>query len=246
MHTCPHCGTKLESRSLPIWQWALAVLILGGLFFGYFRYGNTITATADEVVILLSTPTFTPTFTPTNTNTATFTPTSTNTPTATWTPTSTFTPTSTRTPTRTPTPTETPTDLPPGVPTDTPTPTITPTPTPVFGKPVLLGPLSGKILGRSEELLLRWEDLGPLGVNQWYAIRMSWQQDGELGFGGHNTKDPFWIVPPDQYWGLADESTGREYEWFVFVEEIGVDENGNEVGRPVSVPSDRSTFLWQE
>lgn len=87
--------------------------------------------------------------------------------------------------------------------------------------------------------------MGTLADNEWYAIRLNWLQDGQLAFGGNNLKQNFWIVPPDQYWGLADQATSRRYEWFVFVEAIVTNENGDQVARPVSEVSDRSSFLWQ-
>ena len=96
-----------------------------------------------------------------------------------------------------------------GAPTATNTPTPTPSPTPRFGKPVLLGPKENRVYSRDEELVLRWRDLGSLKENEWYAVRLNWLQDGQLEFGGTNIKDNFWIVPPDQYWGLADQFTGR-------------------------------------
>lgn len=220
------------------------------MIFGFLQYETEVTAGFNQVVLLLSSPTPTPTATgtstPTATGTATATPTATRT--ATSTATATATPTNTATPTASATPTETtvPTATPLGNPTATNTPTITPTPTPRFSAPVLLGPANGKLFGKEEEVVLRWENIGPLDDNQWYAVRMTWEQRGQLAFGGHNLKDNFWVVPPQLYWGLADEFTGRRYEWFVFIEEISTDESGVQAGRPVSPLSETSTFLWQE
>jgi hypothetical protein len=87
--------------------------------------------------------------------------------------------------------------------------------------------------------------MGSLKKNEWYAVRLNWLQDGRLEFGGTNIKDNFWIVPPDQYWGLADQFTGRKYEWVVFIEEIVTEDDGSQVGRPVSDVSESLTFLWQ-
>jgi hypothetical protein len=108
-----------------------------------------------------------------------------------------------------------------------------------------LGPDNGRLFGRDEELVLRWESLGQLGPNEYYAVRMTWQQDGQLAYGGTNVKDNFWIVPPNLYWGLADQFTGRKYEWYVYIEEITTDETGKQVGRPISEVSDPLFFLWQ-
>jgi hypothetical protein len=108
-----------------------------------------------------------------------------------------------------------------------------------------LGPQDGKIFVRDDELILRWENMGTLEEDEFYAIRMSWQQDGQLAYGGTNIKESFWVSPPDLYWGLADHLTGRSYEWYVYIEKISTDEDGRQVGRPVSDVSDTLTFLWQ-
>jgi hypothetical protein len=110
---------------------------------------------------------------------------------------------------------------------------------------VLLGPKDGRLFGHEEELILRWEDMGPLGPNEFYAVRMTWQQDGQPAYGGTNVRDNFWIIPSDLYLGLADEFTGRQYEWYIYIEEISTDENGQQVGRPISEVSDTRDFLWQ-
>lgn len=244
LRTCPHCGAYLEAKSRPLLQLSLVAIVLVGLMFGAVQLRQTVSNGIEQVALLVNPPT------PTATATATATPTVTPTVTPTPSPSSTSTPTPTPTITLTSTPSATPTpdatDTPVGAPTATDTPTPTPTATPRYGKPVLLGPKDGKIFGHHEEVVLRWENMGPLAPNEWYAVRMNWLQNGQLSFGGHNLKDNFWVVPPDLYWGLADEFTGRKYEWFVFIEEITTDENGRQVGRPVSEVSDRATFLWQE
>ncbi|MEW5958822.1 MAG: zinc ribbon domain-containing protein [Chloroflexota bacterium] len=241
LHTCPHCGADLEPKPFPVLQSSLGGLILIGLAFVFIRYWPALSGGYERAALLVNPPTPTPTATLTPTPTFTATPTPTFTPSATATPTETPTATSTLTPTPTATPTETPF----GAPTATMTPTPTLTPTPRFGKPVLLGPDEDKIYSRNEELILRWRDMGPLNPNEWYAVRMTWRQNGQPAFGGTNVKDNFWVIPPDQYWGLADEFTGRTYEWVVFVEEIVVDANGQQKGVPVSEVSNSRTFMWQ-
>lgn len=244
LHTCPHCGAYLEPKPWPFLQLSFATILLVGFIFGAFQLWPSVSNSAERVALLINPPTETPTLTTTPTPTATSTPSPTSTPTETVTPTPTptFTPTPTPTFTRTPTPTDTPE---PGAPTATNTPTITSTPTPRFGKPVLLGPKDGRLFGREDELILRWEDMGPLGPDEFYAVRMTWPQDGQPAYGGTNVQDNFWIIPPDLYWGLADEFTGRQYEWYIYIEEISTDENGQQVGRPISEVSDTRGFLWQ-
>jgi hypothetical protein len=240
LHTCPECGAYLEAKPLPIFRMSLGVVAVVGLVFGVMQVQPILFNSAEQVSLMVNPPTATatPTATSTATATATSTPTDTATPTAT--PTGTRPPTST--PTTTPTPTETPVIVLTQAPTGTPTPTATPTPR--FVKPVLVGPPSDNIYSRNEELVLRWQDMGLLAPNETYAVRLTWLQNGQLSFGGTNVKENFWMVPPGLYWGLADQFTGRKYEWYVFVEAI-VTENGQQVAKPVSEVSDRWTFLWQ-
>ena len=240
LYTCPECGARLEAKPLPLLQISLGALLLFGLVWGGIQLKPVLFSSTEQVALMVNPPTATATPTHTATSTATATSTSTNTPTPTATPTGTRPPTAPPTPT--PTPTDTPVIVPIQGPTDTPTPT--PTPTPRFGKPVLLGPAGDEIYSRSEELVLRWQDMGPLAPNETYAVRLTWLQNGQISFGGTNVKENFWIVPPALYWGLADEFTGRKYEWYVFVEAITT-ENGQQVAKPVSDVSDRWTFLWQ-
>jgi len=244
LHTCPHCGARLEPKPWPVWQTGLAAILLVGLTGGLIQFWPQINNGAGQVAALINPPTptatatATPTFTPTATPSPTMTPTETPTPLIT--PTSTPTPPPTATPTETPPPTNTPA---PVIPTDTPT--ATPTTGPRYGKPVIIGPTGDRVYSRDEELTLRWQDMGPLAENEWYAVRLNWMEGGQVAYGGTNVKQNFWIVPPEQYWGLADEFTGRAYEWVVFIEEITVNENGQQVARPVSEVSDRASFLWQ-
>ncbi len=240
LHTCPQCGANLEAKPWPVVPIIVSALILIGLIVLVWQVTPTVSTSAEQVAVMVNPPTATatPTDTATPTSTATSTPTDTPTPT--------ITPTGTRPPTDTPTPTATATETPQIFPTFTPTgtPTVTPTPKPRFGKPVLIGPEDGKMFGRNEELVLRWEDMGKLGPNETYAVRLTWLQNGQISFGGTNVKENFWIVPADIYWGLADQFTGRKYEWYVFVEAITT-EGDQKVAKPVSEVSDRQTFLWQ-
>jgi len=240
LHTCPHCGAYLERKPRPVLQFSLGVVIILGLFFGIWQLGPTLFGRVEQVAYNINPPTPLPTatFTPTHTPTLTPTPTPTFTPTTT--PTSTTTPAPTPTNTATPQPTAAPVRAQP-----THTPEPTPTPAPRFGKPVLLGPDDGTLFGRDAEIVLKWADMGPLAENEWYAIRLNWLENGQLSFGGTNIKENFWIVPADQYWGLADQSTGRKYEWFVFIEAITPNENGEQIARPASEVSDTLSFLWQ-
>lgn len=241
LQTCPHCGANLAPKPWPFLQLSLVVVILTGVLVAAWQLGPTLVSGADRVALWVNPPTATPT------PTATFTPTFTATPT----PTATASPTATPTGTFTPAPTDTPvlpsSTPPPAVASQKPTatPTITPTATPRFGQPVILGPDNGKIFVRDAEVALKWQDMGPLADNETYAVRLSWLENGQVSFGGTNIKQNYWLVPSEMYWGLADQSTGRQYEWFVFIEAITTDANGQQVGQPVSPVSETHNFLWQ-
>jgi len=188
--------------------------------------------------------------------------TSTDMPTNTPTSTETLSPMPTDIPTDIPTniPTNIPTDIPTNIPTDIPTPTkiallptftppptFTPTPFPTstptviptpalrFEKPVLTKRDSPHYA--TEEIInLEWHVEGALASDEWYAVRLSWMENGETSFGGANVKEPAWIVPRD-YYGKADQSTGRAYHWHVHVE--------NNEGVQISPSSETLTFYWE-
>jgi hypothetical protein len=94
-------------------------------------------------------------------------------------------------------------------------------------------------------LVLEWEPVGPLALNEWYAVRLNWTQDGQPAYGGTNTKDTYWPVPPEQYYGRPDPSPGRIYTWHIFVERVIDDGQGNSTGVPISQPSESRTFSWE-
>ncbi len=251
LSVCPYCGATIIPAALPFLPAVITLLLLLGFGWGAWQVVMTIPTTNERVVQLISTPTNTPTSTPTNTPTAT----PTNTSTATPTETATSTPTSTATVTETPTPTTTPSatatsararvSLPTFTPTPTETPTVTPTPTVRYQQIEITSPDDGQIIGREAPVILRWRAVDRLAADEHYAVRMTWLQNGQLAYGGTNVKENFWQVPVDLYWGKADESTGRKYEWYVYVEKVTVDADGQETARPVSETSDTMSFLWQ-
>lgn len=251
LRVCAYCGATIVSKSRSWLPVIVMLMLLAGLGWAITQIVTTVPATVQNVALLIGTPTPTPTLTPTSTATATSTPTptATSTPTKTATPTSTATNTATNeaTPTKTATPTETTTraPLPTFTLTPTETPTITPTPTPRYGQIKLLSPADGDIFGQESRLILRWRAVAGLAEDEWYAVRMNWIENGETGYGGTNVKQNFWEVPVDLYWGRADEFTGRNYEWFVFIEKIPTDEDGQQTSRAVNDVSETRSFLWQ-
>jgi hypothetical protein len=101
-------------------------------------------------------------------------------------------------------------------------------------------------VGRDQFIILRWESAGRLQDNEWYAVRLSWAENGVFAQrGGNNVKETSWEIPSDFYWGKADQKTGRAYEWYVYVERVTEGENGERVGEPVSPPSETRVLFWQ-
>ena len=248
MHqVCSGCGADLATRPFAFLlgkgkyvQRAGIALLVAGVVTGVVSIRLDVERQADQVAAFFM-PTPTPTLTATGTPTHTRTPTPTPTVTATATPL----PTSTATPTDTPVPTATRAV----VLTRTPTPTSTPsaTPTPRFRTPELIGPPNGEIfIGRNQYVILSWESAGPLADNEWYAIRLSWSENGSFSLrGGDNVKGTAWQVPADLFYHKADQETGRAYQWYVYVERVTQSEDGQRVGEAISPPSDTRTFYWQ-
>jgi len=250
LQVCATCGANLEPKSFPVFRLSMGVIAVMILYFGYTQLTPIVAQTSQEVANLINPPTETPT--PTSTHTPTLmptpSPTSTPTQTATGTPTHTPSPTTSPTPSLAPTNTTTPTSTAtPAGPTHTPAPpTPTPTPTLRFESIAIIGPEKGEHFEREKQVVLEWEPIGPLGKDEWYAVRMTWTQEGEAAYGGTNTRDTFWVVPPERYYGLADLETSRAYEWHVFVEKAVLDETSNTtVNRPISARSETRTFYWE-
>ena len=244
---CPSCGADLEPALFGLMAPARYFKIAGGVLLGaaivigLMRIKPHVEQGADQVAaFFMPTPTATPTVTRAPTPT----------PTQTATPTNTATPTSTATPTATPTSTPTEAEVTPTrrfTPTPTATPTVTPTPTPPFPVPALVSPDDGAIfIGRQQLIVLQWEPAGPLAADEWYAVRLSWSENGVFEQrGGNNLKETTWQIPADFFWGKADQETGRAYKWYVFVERVTETADGKKVGEPLSPPSETRTLYWQ-
>ncbi len=240
LKVCPTCGATLEAHPLPYLKPIIAIVIVAILIGGGWGVTPLLKAKTQSVAQWINPPTPTPT--PTVTPTPTLIPSMTPTPS----PTNTPIPTATPSPTQTPTlaPTETPTLEPTvaNVFTVTPSPTFTPTPN--FGTIILISPEDNVQFDKDHPIILTWEPAGELAEDEWYAVRMNWLQNGERAYGGTNTKDTSWTIPATQYYGKADQGTGRVYEWNVSVERVTVNEAGDKVGIPVSEPSESRIFFW--
>jgi hypothetical protein len=236
---CPYCGARLQ-RS---WQRPLQALLMLAVLAALAYLGMTYLprykaqleqAWADvqalrgripapEVAFLV-----TPTFTATPTATATATPT--------------VTPTPTYTATSVP-PTET--QLPPTLtPTRQVTRAPTPTPTPPFVAPRLVSPEDGvEIRGGGAQIILRWEQAGTLGEDEWYALSLRFMAGGIPQYGGTWTKETSWVVPKELY--MKAGQSERAFEWDVTVmKQTGTKADGGREGVAVSAPSETRAFFW--
>ncbi len=220
----------------------------GGALLGLGPTGLLAGATPTETqtptqTALPSTSTLSPTPAATVTSTSTATPMAT--PTASPAPTNTQSPTPTPAVivvTATPTPEPPPTDTP--VPTNTPEggvppePTVTETPGFKYSAPVLLWPEDGSTVPGLINIL-KWEPVGPLDDDEWYAVRLIFREQGELVYAGDRVKIPEWRVP-DRLYYQAD-GPALEYSWYVFVERDNPDGSATQL----SPESETFVFRWE-
>ncbi len=226
----------------------LGLVVAGGTMLGSGATGLLAGATPTETKVptqtaLPATSTATPA--PTATLTETSTPTPSATPTASPAPTNTQAPTSTpvvvvvtATPTPEPSPTATraPTDTPEGGVPPEPTPTETPGFT--YSAPALLWPEDGSTVPGVINIL-EWEPVGPLADDEWYAVRLTFRQQGELVYEGDRVQVPEWRVP-DRLYYQAD-GPDLAYEWYVFVERDNPDGSVTQL----SPESETRAFRWE-
>jgi hypothetical protein len=181
------------------------------------------------------------------TETATSTPTPLPTPTETPLPTATDTPAATPTPviivvTATATPEPPATDTP--VPTDTPSaeapaaPTATPEPALKYPAPTLIEPKNNSVASGSV-LYLQWQPIGPLADDEWYAVRLVFNEQGQPQYEGGDTKETDWLVP-ERFYYKAD-GPDLQYRWFVVIERHNPDGSTTQL----SPESGTNVFRWE-
>jgi hypothetical protein len=203
---------------------------------------GTVQAVASEVPVLVEvptlTPSLTPSITPTPTNTPTTTPTPSSTPSPTLTPTPTATPTDTPTATASPTPTRTRRPATPTQPADT------PTPAPTVAVPILLEPDEGAPFAENDIFRLAWRSSHTLKPDECYLVTIRYTRQGSEVRLPVCVQGTFWWVDKALYL-QADQETDRVYYWSVQVVKKGIDEDGDEIFVPLSMPSAESSFYWR-
>jgi hypothetical protein len=192
-------------------------------------------------------PMVTPTPSPMSTPTATSAPTPLPTPTFTPPPAATDTPAATPTPiivvvTATPTPEPPATDTP--VATNTPSsqappaPTATSAPAFKYPAPTTIEPKDNSVATGSI-LYLKWQPVGPLADDEWYAVRLIFNEQGQPVYEGDRTKEPEWLVPGRLYYKA--DGPELQYRWFVFVERQNADGSTSQL----SPESQTNVFRWE-
>lgn len=229
----------------------VGLVVAGGTLLGAGGVADLLAgATPSETEVpteIVSSATFTPPPPPTPTGTPALS--STVAPSATFTPP----PAPTNTPAPTPTPmvivvtaTPTPEPLPTATPevTNTPTgsallePTATPAPALKYPAPTLLEPEDRSVVPGVINYL-KWESVGPLADDEWYAVRLIFFQQGKPVYEGDQTKIPEWQVPERFYYQADGPALG--YRWFVFVER----QNSDGSTTQLSPESETFFFRWE-
>jgi hypothetical protein len=114
------------------------------------------------------------------------------------------------------------------------------TPTPAFGyeAPVLLEPLDEGVVA-GVMAILKWESVGELADDEWYAVRLIYLQQGQPVYEGDRMKTPDWRVP-DRFYYRAD-GPALQYRWYVFVERQNADGSSTQL----SPESEEFSFRWE-
>ena len=232
---CPNCGEDLLRRRIP---WKL-IGGLGGVFGAAVLVYLVLTLVPlpFELPFVAAAPTATPTeviLPPTPTATATLRP-----------PTSTPTRRASATPVITATATVSAT-VTPGL---TTTPTASPTETPglKYAAPKLIEPQDQSdwapdhplIFSYGTRIELKWEAVGTLAADEWYAVELAYvDRNGQPAVGGGWSKETTWRVPDDLYERMGGD---RSVEWTVTVV---AGTSGSGEGRAISPPSETWMFRW--
>ena len=87
--------------------------------------------------------------------------------------------------------------------------------------------------------ILKWESVGELADDEWYAVRLIYLQQGQPVYEGDLMKTPDWRVP-DRFYYRAD-GPALQYRWYVFVERQNADGSATQL----SPESEEFSFRWE-
>lgn len=155
--------------------------------------------------------------------------------------TSTVTPTATATASPTPTFGPSPT---PEVASPAPRPTKPPPTSTALPAPVLLAPLDRQEFQEDAEIVLRWEPVGELPADAYYAITVRYSHFGETWQDDVPwTRATSWALTEHAY--LLDLADNGWFEWSVQVmRQTGEDADGRPTGVALSAPSEVRMLVW--
>jgi hypothetical protein len=115
--------------------------------------------------------------------------------------------------------------------------TVVLTPTFKYPAPVLLEPVNhGAVQGKL--CILKWEPVGPLADDEYYALRLVYLQQGKPVYQGDQLKITDYRMP-ERFYYQAD-GPALEYKWFVFVERSNADGSTTQL----SPESETFAFRW--
>ena len=237
LNLCPYCGYELGRRRLSTWlvvglSGAVVAIAALALFF----LPLNLPSFSLPAIVSIASPTPTEVSLPPTATPEPSIPTPTETPTPVP-----PTPTATATPTETALPTATPIVAPP---TSTPTPTPTETPAFKYQAPGLVTPGDeAEFRGGNAEIWLKWEAVGTLAEDQWYAISVRFVgREGQVVYRGDRVRKITWRVP-EEYHDIAS-LTERAFEWDITVQREIINDDGSVGGIPLSPPSETWVFYW--
>lgn len=107
-----------------------------------------------------------------------------------------------------------------------------------YPAPKLLEPENGGKIGGSLAFL-KWEPVGPLAEDEWYAVRLIYLQQGQPVYQGDDIKETTWRVP-ERFYYQAD-GPALLYRWYVYVER----KNPDGTATQLSPNSEEFVFRWE-
>lgn len=108
-----------------------------------------------------------------------------------------------------------------------------------YPAPLLWEPKNGGVIAGQYSAILKWEPVGPLAEDEWYAVRLVFAQSGQDVYRGNQVKEPQWAVP-ETFYNQAD-GPALQYRWHVFIERRETDGTNTQI----SPQSEIFVFRWE-
>ena len=145
--------------------------------------------------------------------------------------------------TLTPTPTPELTPTAPASTAPSPPPTQTPPPS-IYVAPALFSPDDEAVFrGKETEILLMWDSVGDLGVDDYYVVVSEFLHEGQLWRDWQWTKETALIMPRYMFDNAMDD---HRIKWHVTVwRQTGTKPDGSREGVAVGAESAKRSYTWQ-